>query len=234
MEHGGTEIPKPDPCAEERVLETVLHAVTQWVTTNISQLGYRGIVIMMGLESACIPLPSEIIMPFGGYLVSQHPERYSIWWMAVAGAAGCVWGSAVAYWAGRYGGRPFVEKYGRYILIRHKDLDKADAWFAKYGDWAIFISRLLPVIRTFISFPAGISGVRFGRFIIYTFLGSLPWCLALAYVGKVLGDRWDSIKNYFHGADVIIGIVLAVLLALYVYHHIRSDKEYRKAKRDAE
>lgn len=206
-------------------MESILSTVTHWVTTNISHLGYWGIVIMMGIESACIPLPSEIIMPFGGYLVSTQPDRFTIWWMGVSGAAGCVWGSIVAYWAGKYGGRPFIERYGRYILVRHKDLDRADAWFAKYGDSAIFFSRLLPIVRTFISFPAGISGMRFGRFIIYTFLGSLPWCIALAYVGKVLGDRWDSLKTYFHGADVVIGTVIVVAIALYVWHHLRGGSE---------
>jgi membrane protein DedA with SNARE-associated domain len=188
-------------------------------------MGYLGIVIMMGIESACIPLPSEIIMPFGGYLVSTQPERFTIWWMGVAGAGGCVWGSLVAYWAGAYGGRPFVEKYGRYILIRHRDLDRADAFFARYGDLAIFISRLLPVVRTFISFPAGISKMPFWRFILYTFVGSLPWCIGLAYVGKLLGDRWDTLKTYFHGADVVIVVVVLVFLTLYIAHHIRGAKE---------
>jgi len=212
-------------------LESVLHAVTQWVTTNIAHMGYWGIVIMMGIESACIPLPSEIIMPYGGYLVSTQPDKFSIWGMGVAGALGCVWGSIVAYYAGMWGGRPFVEKYGKYVLIRHKDLDKADAWFKKHGDAAIFFSRLMPVVRTFISFPAGVSRMHFWRFVIYTFVGSLPWCIALAYVGKLLGDRWDSLKNYFHGADAVIGVVLIVLIALYVYHHVKSDKEYRAGKK---
>lgn len=211
-----------------------MEAVTHWVTTNISYLGYWGIVIMMGIESACIPLPSEIIMPYGGFLVATQPDRFSLLWMGVAGAAGCVWGSLVAYWAGMYGGRPFIEKYGRYILIRRRDLDKADAFFAKYGDWAIFISRLLPVVRTFISFPAGIARMHFARFIVYTFLGSLPWCLALAYVGKLLGDRWDTLKSYFHGADVVIGIAIAVLLALYVWHHIRGADEATKKSSESE
>jgi membrane protein DedA with SNARE-associated domain len=166
-------------------------------------------------------------MPFGGYLVYKDPGNFSVWWMGVAGAVGCVWGSMVAYWAGMYGGRPFVEKYGKYVLVRRKDLDKADIWFKKHGDSAVFISRLLPVIRTFISFPAGIARVRFGMFIIYTFLGSLPWCLALAYAGQVLGEKWDTeLKKYFHGADVIIVVVLLILIGLYVYHHIKSDREY--------
>lgn len=211
-----------------------LEAVTHWITTNISYLGYWGIVIMMGIESACIPLPSEIIMPYGGFLVATQPERFSLWWMGVAGAAGCVWGSLVAYWAGMYGGRPFIEKYGRYILIRRRDLDKADAFFARYGDWAIFISRLLPVVRTFISFPAGIARMNFARFVVYTFLGSLPWCLALAYVGKLLGDRWDTLKSYFHGADVLIGLAIVILLALYVWHHIRGADESTKEPSEPE
>jgi membrane protein DedA with SNARE-associated domain len=216
-------------------LNSIIHTVTVWTTANIANLGYYGIIIMMGIESSCIPLPSEIIMPFGGYLVYKNPEKFNIWMMGVAGALGCVWGSVVAYWAGKYGGRPFIEKYGRYILVRHKDLDKADAWFAKYGDAAIFFSRLMPVIRTFISFPAGVSRMHFGRFVIYTFLGSFPWCLGLAYVGKVLGEKWDAqLKKYFHGADIVIITVLLVLVGLYVWHHIKSDREYRKAKNESE
>jgi membrane protein DedA with SNARE-associated domain len=206
-------------------LAVILHVVTAWVTTTLDAMGYYGIFLMMSIESACIPLPSEIIMPYGGYLVSMHPDKYNIWMMGISGSLGEVLGSTIAYHVGMFGGRPIVEKYGKYILVRHKDLDKADAWFTKYGDTTIFFSRLMPVVRTFISFPAGVSKMPFWRFIIYTFLGSLPWCLALAYVGKILGDRWDSIKNYFHGADVVIGVVLAVLLALYIYHHIKSGRE---------
>ncbi|MGC8861758.1 MAG: DedA family protein [Armatimonadota bacterium] len=210
-------------------MESIIHAVTTWITVNVTNLGYLGIVIMMGIESACIPLPSEVIMPFGGYLVYKDPARFNIWLMGVAGAAGCVWGSVVAYWAGKYGGRPFIEEYGRYILIRRKDLDRADAFFARHGDVAIFISRLLPVVRTFISFPAGIAEMHFWRFVVYTFLGSFPWCLGLAYAGKMLGHQWDTrLRAYFHKADVAIVSAILTLLALYVYHHIRSDREYRE------
>lgn len=216
----------------EDILQSILHVVSHWITTNIEALGYYGIIIMMGIESACIPLPSEIIMPFGGYLAYKDPSQFNIWGMGIAGALGCVWGSVVAYWAGKYGGRPFIEKYGKYILIRHKDLDKADAWFKRYGDAAIFFSRLMPVVRTFISFPAGISGMRFWRFIVYTFLGSLPWCIALAWVGKALGPQWDTkLKPYFHKADVVIVAIVLVLIALYIYHHIKSDREYRSKEK---
>ncbi len=214
-------------------MESILHAVTNWTTTKIAQLGYWGIIIMMGIESACIPLPSEIIMPFGGYLVSTQPDTFSIWGMGVSGALGCVWGSIVAYFAGKYGGRRFIEKYGKYVLIRHKDLDRADEWFAKYGDAAVFFGRLLPIVRTFISFPAGMSRVHFGRFIAYTFLGSLPWCLALAYAGKLLGDNWNHIGRYFHGADVLIGVVIVAAVVLYIYHHIKSERRYAAEKRQS-
>lgn len=218
----------PGPCTEDG-LDSILHPIIQWITVNISHMGYLGIVLMMGIESACIPLPSEVIMPYGGYLVYSNPGQFTVWGMGVSGALGCVWGSAVAYWAGMFGGRPFVEKYGKYLLIRHKDLDKADAWFKKHGEAAIFFSRLMPVVRTFISFPAGVSRMHFWRFLVYTFLGSLPWCLGLAWVGKVLGKQWDtSLKAYFHKADVVIVVVILALIALYIYHHVKGEKEYKK------
>ena len=190
--------------------------------TQISTLGYAGVAALMAIESACIPLPSEIIMPFAGYLV--YAGEFNLHWASISGAFGCAVGSTVAYYAGMFGGRPFVEKYGRYVLIRHRDLDKADMWFNKYGEAAVFISRLLPVIRTFISFPAGVSKMNFPRFLVYSFIGSVPWCYFLTYVGKVLGANWQSIKGYFHGADVIIGIVLLAGFALFLYHHLKPEK----------
>lgn len=208
---------------------SIITAMSAWIISVISALGYAGIVLLMGIESACIPLPSEVIMPFGGYLVYTQPERFGVWGMGVAGALGCVWGSALAYWAGKAGGRPFIEKYGRYLLISHHDLDMADRWFGKYGDAAVFFSRLLPIVRTYISFPAGIARVPFWRFIVYTFTGSLPWCLALAWAGKLLGEQWDTkLKQYFHGADAIIIAVVLVLVGLYIWRHVHSEREYRK------
>ncbi len=204
-------------------MDQILQPIAEWTTTNIDSLGYWGIVIMMAIESASIPLPSEIIMPYGGFLVYRYPEQYTLFKMGIAGAFGCVVGSVIAYWVGKFGGRPVVEKYGKYVLIRNKDLDTADRFFEKYGDWAIFISRLLPVIRTFISFPAGVVRMNFPRFVIYTFVGSFPWCYALAYVGKLLGTHWRDIGHYFHGADVIIISLIVLAFAFWLWMHLRPE-----------
>jgi membrane protein DedA with SNARE-associated domain len=204
----------------------IIEILTAFIVATISTLGYSGIVLLMAIESACIPLPSEIIMPFSGYLV--YTGRFNLWWVAVAGAFGCVLGSMVAYWVGMYGGRPLIEKYGRYILVSHHDLDLADRWFAKYGEAIVFLSRLLPVIRTFIAFPAGVARMNVPRFIIYTFAGSLPWCLGLAYVGQKLGEQWDknpTLKSWFHRFDFVIGIVIVLAAAWWVWRHIKHSRK---------
>jgi len=207
------------------LLESIVHAVVAWITGVISAMGYGGVVLLMGIESACIPLPSEVIMPYGGYLAYSEPLRFNVWAVGLAGALGCVWGSLVGYAMGRYGGRPFALRYGRWILMSRKDLDRADAWFRRYGDAAVFFGRLLPMVRTFISFPAGVSGMRLGRFVLYTLLGSLPWCTALAYAGKLLGEQWDTrLKVYFHRADTVIAVAVLVLIALYIYYHVRAAR----------
>jgi membrane protein DedA with SNARE-associated domain len=171
------------------MIARIIEIISAFIVATISLLGYGGVVLLMAIESACIPLPSEIIMPFSGYLVSRG--EMNLWLVGLAGAVGCVLGSMVAYWVGMYGGRPLIEKYGRYLLISHHDLDLADRWFAKYGEVIVFVSRLLPAIRTFIAFPAGVARMNVPRFIIYTFAGSLPWCIGLAYVGQKLGEQWD-------------------------------------------
>lgn len=209
-------------------MDVALGAIAAWITGVVSAAGYWGVVLLMGIESACIPLPSEIIMPYGGYLAFLYPDRFSIWGMGLAGALGCVWGSLVGYWLGRYGGRPLIERYGRYVLIHRRDLDRADNWFKKYGDAAVFIGRLLPVVRTFISFPAGVAHVRLDKFVLYTFLGSLPWCLVLAYAGKILGEQWEArLSKYFHGADVFVIVVFLLLAAWYIYRHISGGEAHR-------
>ncbi|HKE59433.1 MAG TPA: DedA family protein [Pyrinomonadaceae bacterium] len=207
------------------MIARIIEIVSGFIIATISALGYSGIVLLMAIESACIPLPSEIIMPFSGYLVSTG--ELSLWGVAFAGAVGCVLGSLVAYWVGMYGGRPLIEKYGRYILLSRHDLDIADRWFAKRGEIIVFVSRLLPAIRTFIAFPAGVARMNLTKFIIYTFAGSLPWCLGLAYVGQKLGEQWnkdDTLKTWFHRFDFVIGIIGVVLVVWWVRRHIRHSR----------
>ena len=203
----------------------LIELVSAFIVGTISALGYGGIVLLMAIESACIPLPSEIIMPFSGYLV--YKGELNLWIVSVAGAVGCVLGSLVAYWAGIYGGRPFIEKYGRYVLISHHDLDLADRWFDRFGEVIVFASRLLPVIRTFIAFPAGVARMNLKKFVIYTFMGSLPWCLGLAYVGQKLGEQWDTnptLKTLFHRFDFVIGIVIVLAAVWWVWRHLRHAR----------
>jgi membrane protein DedA with SNARE-associated domain len=181
-----------------------------------------GIVLLMGIESANIPLPSEVIMPFSGYLV--YSGRFSLFWVAVAGGFGCLWGSLLSYWIGAVGGRPLIEKYGKYILMSKHDLDIADKWFARWGMSAVFVGRLLPVIRTFISFPAGIARVNLFYFSIYSFVGSVIWSYFLGWIGFKLGENWNNLKSYFHGADYIIGGLIIIGIVWWVARHIRHSR----------
>jgi membrane protein DedA with SNARE-associated domain len=204
------------------VIEKIITVLAGFVIATISSLGYGGIVLLMAIESACIPLPSEIIMPFAGYLVFKGEMQ--LWAVALAGAVGCVLGSFVAYYAGAWGGRPFVEKYGKYMLVSHHDLAMADRWFQRHGDITIFVGRLLPVIRTFIAFPAGISRMAMGRFVIYTFVGSYIWCWGLAWVGLTLGQNWNTLGVYFHRFDAAIGVILLIGVIWYVRRHLNHMK----------
>jgi membrane protein DedA with SNARE-associated domain len=213
------------------MIARILEILSGIIVATISWLGYPGVVLLMAIESACIPLPSEIIMPFSGYLVSTG--QMNLWLVGLAGAVGCVLGSLVAYWVGSKGGRPLIEKYGRYVLVSRHDLDMADRWFASHGEIIVFVSRLLPAIRTFIAFPAGIARMNLKRFVIYTFAGSLPWCLGLAYVGQKLGQKWnqdDTLKTWFHRFDFLIGILAVLVVGWWVWRHIGH---LRKEKADA-
>jgi membrane protein DedA with SNARE-associated domain len=196
------------------MIHSLLAEAARWATNTISSLGYGGVTALMAIESACIPLPSEVIMPFSGYLVFLG--KFNLHAASLAGALGCALGSVAAYVVGYWGGRPAVEKYGRYILLRRREFQKADRWFNNNGEWVVFVSRLLPIIRTFISLPAGIARMNFPRFLLYSFLGSVPWCYFLAYVGLLLGRNWHFIAKYFREADLLIlGVLgLALLYAL--------------------
>lgn len=189
-----------------------------FIIWGISSLGYFGVGLMMAIESACIPLPSEIIMPFAGYLVSRG--EMTMLGITLAGSLGSVVGSVIAYWVGQYGGRSFIEKYGKYFLVTKHDLNLADRFFQKYGGSAIFFSRMLPVVRTFISLPAGIAKMNFSKFITYTFVGSLPWCYFLGYLGKKLGDHWNTLGVYFHKFDLVIGIIILIGVIWFVKRHL--------------
>ena len=204
--------------------------IISFVISIISGLGYGGIFILMALESALIPIPSEIIMPFSGFLVWE--EKFSflavVWW----GTFGNLIGSIIAYWLGYYGGRPLIEKYGKFILISRNELDFADRWFQKYGGISILFSRMLPAVRTFISLPAGIARMPFGKFCLYTFLGSLPWSFVLAYAGLIMGKNWKGLEVYFRKFDWAIGILGILALALFIYHKI-SEKGGSQPKAEA-
>jgi membrane protein DedA with SNARE-associated domain len=204
------------------LIEQIVGWLAGFTTAVIVALGYPGIALLMAIESACIPLPSEIIMPFAGYLVSQG--HFSLFGAATAGAIGCNLGSVVAYAAGQYGGRPIALKYGRYLLIDAHDIDEAERFFAKYGDWAVLIGRLLPVIRTFIAFPAGVARMPLLRFHFYTFVGSWPWCFGLAWIGMKLGEAWDSdprVKAVMHSLDVVIVAAGLAAAGWFVWHKTR-------------
>jgi membrane protein DedA with SNARE-associated domain len=195
----------------------ILALLSSFIIGLISATGYLGIVLAMTIESACIPLPSEIIMPFSGFLASQG--RFSLWGVSVAGAVGCSIGSVLAYGLGAWGGRPLVIKYGRYFLFHQKDLERADRFFARHGDKATFVARLLPIIRTFISLPAGISRMDFGKFLFYSFAGSLPWCFLLAWIGLKLGERWKEVEVVFHRLDFLIGGIIVAAILWFVWAH---------------
>ena len=200
--------------------EKILTFLVPWVTGIISHIGYAGVAMLMAIESACIPLPSEIIMPFAGYLV--YTGRFNLFLVATAGAIGCNIGSAIAYWIGAYGGRGLVERFGRFVLLSRRDLDRTHAFFDRYGSITVLVGRLLPVVRTFIALPAGIAHMPQRRFHIYTFIGSWPWCLLLAYAGKKLGNAWNTdprLKHILHRADAAILILLAAGFAWFVWTH---------------
>jgi membrane protein DedA with SNARE-associated domain len=204
------------------MLDQIVSAVASWIVVAISLVGYPGLVGMMAIESACIPLPSEVIMPFAGYLVSTG--RFSLLGAATMGALGCNVGSTLAYVVAAKGGRRAVERWGHYLLLRATELDRAERFFARYGAVTVFTARLLPVVRTFIAFPAGLARMPMVPFQLYTFLGSWPWCLGLAYIGCVLGEHWNSDPGFraaFHDANaiIVIAIVAAFLWFLWMRLH---------------
>jgi membrane protein DedA with SNARE-associated domain len=221
-----------------KAIFTILGSFCVFVMASLS---YGGVALLMAIESACIPLPSELIMPYAGALTDakvagelgalyglQLPV-FSLFLAGIAGALGCNLGSEVAYWVGAKGGRQAIEKYGRYLLVSKKEIALADRWFAERGDIIIFVARLLPVVRTFIAFPAGVSRMNRTKFHVYTFAGSLPWCLGLAYVGQQLGirllDEHSPLKSFMHKFDAAIAAVILVAGAYFVWSRYKVYKQ---------
>jgi membrane protein DedA with SNARE-associated domain len=213
-------------------------------------LSYAGIALLMGIESACIPLPSELIMPYAGALsdpgvsaalldtykgvgLSSLPS-FNLVLAALAGAIGCNLGSELAYWVGAKGGRPAIERYGKYVLMSQHELAVADRWFASRGEIIVFVARLLPVIRTFIAFPAGVARMNRAKFHLYTFVGSFPWCLGLAYVGQRLGvellDEHSPLKHVMHRFDLAIGVAVVLAGAIFIRSRLKALRGYRNAE----
>lgn len=203
------------------MLEKIIALVAVWIMSVISTMGYAGIMLLMAIESACIPLPSEIIMPFAGFLVSKN--EMTLLGIALAGALGCVLGSIPAYYIGMFGGRPLAERYGKYLLISKKDLDWADNAFAKHGQLIIFLGRMLPAVRTFIAFPAGVARMNMPKFVIYTFIGSFIWCGVLGYAGMKAGEHWEDLKIYFHQFHYVIIAAGVMFVIWYLRRHFKQE-----------
>jgi membrane protein DedA with SNARE-associated domain len=203
------------------VIANLLEQLGAWIQGVISAMGYAGIAGLMAVESACIPLPSEVIMPFAGSLV---PARFTLVGCALAGALGCVLGSIPAYYAGAHGGRALILRYGRYILLSKEHLDQADRFFARRGDVTVFVARLLPVVRTFIAFPAGVARMPMGKFIAYTFAGSLPWCFGLAWVGMKLGQHIEVLKPWFHRFDAVLVVIGLAAVVWFVRKQLKARR----------
>ncbi|MDP3901138.1 MAG: DedA family protein [bacterium] len=203
-------------------METILAYLAAFVISVIEATGYTGIFILMAVESANIPVPSEIIMPFSGFLVVR--DNLMFFWVVVAGALGNLAGSLLSYYAALWGGRPFLERYGRFFFLSGTEIGSAERLFEKYGTATVFFSRLLPIVRTFISFPAGLARMNVWKFSLYTLAGSFLWSLLLTYLGFVAGENWDMLETYFRKFDWAIAIVLAVGLAWFVIHRVKQRR----------
>lgn len=203
------------------MITSLLILISSFIVGIILKAGYFGVFILMALESAAIPIPSEIIMPFSGFLV--FGGKLNFWLVVAAGTLGNVFGSLILYWAGMEGGRRFFERFGKYFLIHGNDLDLAERWFVKYGKAAVFFGRLLPVVRTYISFPAGISKMAIGQFLVYTSIGAFIWSVFLAYLGVKFGENWKILEVYFRKFDLAIGAVILIFAVWWVWRHFREE-----------
>jgi len=190
--------------------------LTGYITDFISSIGYVGIFLLMTLESACIPVPSEIVMPFSGFAVQRGDLDFFL--VGLVGSLGCLAGSILSFVIGQHIVRPLLDQYGEVVFIKKSQMALAEKWFGKYGAKVVLVSRILPIIRTFISLPAGIIGMDFKKFTVYSFAGSLPWCYVLAYAGVVLGNNWSLLEHYWIYFDILTVIGIVVVIAYVAYH----------------
>lgn len=212
-------------------MEAIEHQIVLFLQNLIQGVGWAGIVLAMAIESACIPLPSELTMPLAGWMLIQA-KGLSVWhtfWAGWWGAVGCTLGSVFMYWVGAKGGRPLLEKYGKYVLIRTHEIEMADRWFEKYGEHTAFFSRLMPVVRTFISLPAGVARMNFARFTVWSFIGSFIWCWALGWAGYVFGEHWERVREVMRPFDIPILIVICGLAGWFVYRRLKNRRTESRA-----
>ncbi len=210
----------------------MLEWLEHFITNTLGAYGYQAVFVLMVLESALIPIPSEVTMVFGGFLVSRG--RLDFFWVGMLGALANLVGSWLAYWLGLWGGRPLVERWGRYVFHRPHELDRAEAWFARHGEAAVFISRLLPVVRTFISLPAGVARMPFVKFSVYTFLGCLPWTFALTWAGVLLGKNWETFLRYGSPISYAIAAALALWIGWWLWKRYRARRDEVRQPREDE
>lgn len=204
--------------------------ILNFINSVYNTIQWPGVIALMTIESACIPIPSEVIMPLAGWMLIKAAGLPAIYNLAAGayGALGCTIGSVIAYAVGVKGGRPFLDRYGKYVLLTRSDLDSADRWFARNGDWAIFITRLMPLVRSFISLPAGIARMNMVKFLIYTFTGSFVWCVALSFGGYLLGEHWEDMRSAMRPFDPLFIALFVLLVAYYVYRHVRRMRRSKE------
>lgn len=203
-------------------MTAIISQISSWALGVIDKAGYAGVFVLSALESAAIPIPSEIVVPFSGFLASA--DRFALWAVVLIATAANLTGSIILFLIGRSGGRWILERYGKYVFIHQKDLDLGDRWFLKYGVRAVFFGRMLPVVRTFISLPAGVAKMNFKKFIFYTFFGALPWNFVLAYVGFKMGENWEILHPYFQKLNYAIAGLIVVGILWYIFKHKKHKK----------
>ena len=210
-------------------IEILEQTIILFLESLFGMVGWFGVVLAMAIESACIPLPSEVTMPLAGWFLIEA-RGYPVWhviWAGLYGGLGCTIGSVATYWIGALGGRPLLEKYGKYVLVSRHDIEVADRWFNRWGEATAFFSRLLPVVRTFISLPAGVARMNFGKFTLLSFIGSFIWCIVLGWSGYVFGSQWELVRQYMRPFDIPIIIAGIVLAGWYIYNHVKRNRAYQ-------